>query len=68
MSLLGGFESIRDVIAFPKSGGGVDPLTDAPAPIPAEQRKETGVDFKPKKDAEAKDAKGTEAEAAGAEK
>ena len=37
------------MIAFPKSGGGVDPLTDAPAPIPAEQRKETGVDFKPKK-------------------
>ena len=65
VSLLGGFESIRDVIAFPKSGGGVDPLTDAPAPIPAEQRKETGVDFKPKKDAEAK---GNEAEAAGAEK
>ena len=49
VSLLGGFDSIRDVIAFPKSGGGVDPLTDAPAPIPAQQRKETGVDFKPKK-------------------
>ena len=65
VSLLGGFESIRDVIAFPKSGGGVDPLTDAPAPIPAEQRKETGVDFKPKKDAESK---GGEAEAAGADK
>ena len=65
VSLLGGFESIRDVIAFPKSGGGVDPLTDAPAPIPAEQRKETGVDFKPKKDAEDK---GGEAEAAGADK
>ncbi|GAA1473381.1 aspartate--tRNA ligase [Corynebacterium felinum] len=48
VSLLGGFDSIRDVIAFPKSGGGVDPLTDAPAPIPAQQRKETGVDFKPK--------------------
>ena len=47
VSLLGGFDSIRDVIAFPKSGGGVDPLTDAPAPIPAAQRKETGVDFKP---------------------
>ncbi len=47
VSLLGGFESIRDVIAFPKSGGGVDPLTDAPGPIPAAQRKETGVDFKP---------------------
>jgi hypothetical protein len=48
VALLGGFESIRDVIAFPKSGGGVDPLTDAPAPITVEQRKETGVDFKPK--------------------
>jgi aspartyl-tRNA synthetase len=32
------------VIAFPKSGGGVDPLTAAPAPITAEQRKEAGVD------------------------
>ena len=52
VSLLGGFESIRDVIAFPKSGGGVDPLTDAPAPIPAAQRAETGVDFKPKKNTE----------------
>lgn len=49
VSLLGGFSSIRDVIAFPKSGGGVDPLTYAPAPIPLEQRRETGVDFKPKK-------------------
>ncbi len=49
VSLLGGFSSIRDVIAFPKSGGGVDPLTDAPTPIPLEQRRETGVDFKPKK-------------------
>ena len=49
VSLLGGFESIRDVIAFPKSGGGIDPLTDAPAPITPEQRKEAGIDFKPKK-------------------
>ncbi|AIG64061.1 aspartyl-tRNA synthetase [Corynebacterium atypicum] len=49
VSLLGGFDSIRDVIAFPKSGGGVDPLTDAPAPITAQQRKESGVDAKPKK-------------------
>ena len=47
VSLLGGFESIRDVIAFPKSGGGVDPLTDAPAPITAAQRKEAGIDAKP---------------------
>ena len=45
--LLGGFDSIRDVIAFPKSGGGYDPLTDAPAPITAAQRKEAGVDVTP---------------------
>ena len=44
VALLAGTESIRDVIAFPKSGGGIDPLTDAPAPITAEQRKEAGVD------------------------
>ena len=42
--LLGGFDTIRDVIAFPKSGGGFDPLTGAPAPISARQRKEAGVD------------------------
>ena len=46
-ALLSGTDSIRDVIAFPKSGGGVDPLTDAPAPITAEQRKEAGVDVRP---------------------
>ncbi|MFF5625492.1 aspartate--tRNA ligase [Microbacterium sp. NPDC012755] len=40
-------ESIRDVIAFPKSGGGFDPLTSAPAPISPEQRAEAGVDFVP---------------------
>jgi aspartyl-tRNA synthetase len=45
--LLGGFDTIRDVIAFPKSGGGVDPLTAAPAPISARQRREAGVDFVP---------------------
>lgn len=43
-ALLAGADSIREVIAFPKSGGGVDPLTAAPAPITAEQRKEAGVD------------------------
>ncbi|WNM25758.1 aspartate--tRNA ligase [Demequina capsici] len=51
--LLGGYDSIRDVIAFPKSGGGYDPLTDAPAPISPEQRKEAGVDFVPEKKDEA---------------
>lgn len=47
VALLAGSESIRDVIAFPKSGGGFDPLTAAPAPITPEQRKEAGVDAKP---------------------
>jgi aspartyl-tRNA synthetase len=46
-ALLSGSDSIREVIAFPKSGGGVDPLTDAPAPITPAQRKEAGVDAKP---------------------
>jgi aspartyl-tRNA synthetase len=47
VSLLARTESIRDVIAFPKSGGGFDPLTAAPAPITPQQRKEAGVDAKP---------------------
>jgi aspartyl-tRNA synthetase len=50
VALLAGTESIRDVIAFPKSGGGYDPLTAAPAPITTEQRKEAGVDAKPVND------------------
>jgi aspartyl-tRNA synthetase len=50
VSLLTHSESIRDVIAFPKSGGGYDPLTQAPAPITAQQRKEAGVDARPKQD------------------
>ncbi|BDH57235.1 hypothetical protein MTP03_21740 [Tsukamurella sp. PLM1] len=49
VSLLAGASSIREVIAFPKSGGGVDPLTDAPAAITAQQRRESGMDAKPKK-------------------
>ncbi len=44
--LLAGAASLREVIAFPKSGGGYDPLTGAPAPITAQQRKEAGVDAK----------------------
>jgi aspartyl-tRNA synthetase len=46
-ALLSGTDSIREVIAFPKSGGGYDPLTAAPAPITPEQRKEAGVDARP---------------------
>ncbi|WP_133905062.1 aspartate--tRNA ligase [Actinophytocola oryzae] len=45
--LLAGEASLRDVIAFPKTGGGFDPLTSAPAPITPEQRREAGVDAKP---------------------
>ncbi|GAA3785223.1 aspartate--tRNA ligase [Micrococcus endophyticus] len=61
VALLAGTESIREVIAFPKTGGGFDPLTAAPAPITAQQRKEAGVDAKP----EPKKAEGEKAEAAG---
>jgi len=50
VSLLTKADSIRDVIAFPKSGGGFDPLTEAPAPITPEQRKEAGVDAVPDND------------------
>ena len=46
--LLSGNESIREVIAFPKTRGGFDPLTTAPTPITAQQRLEAGIDAKPK--------------------
>jgi aspartyl-tRNA synthetase len=46
-ALLAGAESIREVIAFPKTASGGDPLTGAPTPITPAQRKESGVDFKP---------------------
>ena len=45
--LLAGATSLRDVIAFPKTGGGHDPLTGAPTVITAQQRKEAGIDAKP---------------------
>nr|WP_216656904.1 aspartate--tRNA ligase [Brevibacterium sp. CT2-23B] len=50
VSLLAGVDSIREVIAFPKSGGGFDPLTQAPAPITDAQRAEAGVDYEPEDD------------------
>lgn len=46
-ALLSGAESIREVIAFPKTASGGDPLTGAPTPITAAQRKESGVDALP---------------------
>ncbi|WP_030161403.1 aspartate--tRNA ligase [Glycomyces sp. NRRL B-16210] len=50
-AILAKADSIRDVIAFPKSGGGVDPLTSAPTPITPEQRSEAGIDFVPEEEA-----------------
>jgi len=47
-ALLSGTDSIRDVIAFPKTGNGYDPLTGAPAAITPAQRREAGVDVVPK--------------------
>ena len=54
-ALLAGTDSIREVIAFPKSGGGFDPLTSAPAPITPEQRKEAGVDVIPEEQGESRE-------------
>jgi len=45
--LLSRSQSIRDVIAFPKTGAGYDPLTSAPTPITAAQRLEAGIDADP---------------------
>lgn len=45
--LLAGQPTIREVIAFPKTASGGDPLTGAPTPITAEQRAEAGVDADP---------------------
>jgi aspartyl-tRNA synthetase len=45
--LLAGVPTIRDVIAFPKAASGADPLTGAPTPITAAQRREAGIDARP---------------------
>ena len=57
--LLSGEDSIREVIAFPKTRGGFDPLTGAPTPITAQQRLEAGIDAKPKADRDARGESGT---------
>jgi aspartyl-tRNA synthetase len=44
LTMLTGTESIREVIAFPKTASGGDPLTGAPTPITPQQRKEAGID------------------------
>jgi aspartyl-tRNA synthetase len=47
LMLLTGRDSIREVIAFPKAASGLDPLTGAPTPITAAQRREAGIDARP---------------------
>jgi aspartyl-tRNA synthetase len=43
VAILAGRDSIRDVIAFPKTASGADPLTGAPAPVDARQLRELFV-------------------------
>jgi aspartyl-tRNA synthetase len=45
--LLAGADNLREVIAFPKTGGGSDPLTGAPTFITQVQRREANIDAKP---------------------
>ena len=49
-ALLTGSESIREVIAFPKTASGGDPLTGAPTPITPAQRREAAIDWTPPKE------------------
>jgi aspartyl-tRNA synthetase len=43
VAILAGRDSIRDVIAFPKTASGSDPLTDAPSPVDERQLRELGI-------------------------
>ncbi len=43
LMLLAGADSIRDVIPFPKTSSGADPMTGAPGPVTAEQLKELRI-------------------------
>ncbi|MFL5816487.1 MAG: aspartate--tRNA ligase [Conexibacter sp.] len=48
VTLLAGRETIRDVIAFPKTASGADPLTGAPAEVDARQLRELGIVVPPR--------------------
>ena len=49
VALLHGTDSIRDVIAFPKTASGGDPLTGAPAPVDERQLRELGLQARAKR-------------------
>ena len=49
VAILAGRDSIRDVIAFPKTASGTDPLTGAPAPVDSGQLRELGISAAPAK-------------------
>ncbi|MDQ3740445.1 MAG: aspartate--tRNA ligase [Actinomycetota bacterium] len=53
VAIMGGYDSIRDVIAFPKTASGLDPLTGAPAPVDARQLRELALELKAAKPATA---------------
>ena len=49
VAILAGEESIREVIAFPKTQSGADPMTNAPTPVSAKQLDELGIRVLPPK-------------------
>ncbi|MDA2808284.1 aspartate--tRNA ligase [Nocardiopsis suaedae] len=55
LTLLAGQDTIREVIAFPKTASGGDPLTGAPTPITAAQRSEAGIDAVPEEEKKEED-------------
>lgn len=62
VALLTGADTIRDVIAFPKTASGGDPLTGAPTPITPVQRKEAGIDARVKVNSEREHGEGEHGE------
>jgi aspartyl-tRNA synthetase len=49
VAILAGEDNIREIIAFPKTQSGLDPMTGAPTPIPAAQLDELGIRVLPSK-------------------
>jgi aspartyl-tRNA synthetase len=49
VAILAGEENIREVIAFPKTQSGADPMTNAPTPVDTKQLDELGVRVLPPK-------------------